>query len=1222
VEFRILGPLEVRTDNGAVSLGGPKPRAVLAVLLLHANRAVSGEQLALALWGEEAPAGATKTVQVHVSRLRKALGDSEALVTTASGYELRVAPDDLDALRFEQRLADGRAELAAGHASEAAAILEGALAIWRGSPLEDLSYEPFAQREIARLEDLRVAAYEQLVGAKLALGRHAEVVGQLETLIDAYPYREHLRAQLMLALYRCDRQADALQVYQDARTTLVEELGIEPGDRLRELERAILAQDPALTATAEAVPVVEDEPPAPEAPPVRRLVSVVVADIAGASALAERLDPESMHQLLDRYADACGAVIERHGGTVEGYAGDAVVGVFGQAQVREDDALRAVRAAVEMRAAGAELELALKLGVEAGEVFVGAGARRSRFAAGSTFAVAARLEDAAPDGEILLGHAVHGLVGHAVQAEPRDGAWRLVELSADATRPHTSPFVGRARELGELRGAFAAVEAEQECRAVTVVGPAGIGKSRLAHELIGAIGADATVLVGACPSYGDGVTYRPLAEIVTQLGGRERVAALLDADFARMVLAAVGVDDGAAQTEETFWAVRRLLEGVAAERPLVIVVEDIHWAEPTFLDLLEYLVVFSTGQPILLVCLTRPELAESRPGWTAPQPGRSVLVLEALSDDEAHELVEHAGGGALAAGIVETGEGNPLFLEQLVAVGSDTDTLPTTIQAVLAARIDRLEPAERALLAHASVQGRAFDTAALAELLPEEDRDGTATRLVALVHKQLIRVDRSGPPGRDAFAFAHALIREAAYRSLPKQQRAELHERLARWMEARPSAADETVGYHLAEAHRYRTELGESGERVQALAWAAAERLAAAADATLLRGDHDAGARLLERVAALVEGDDAARGELLPVLGAALFEAGRMADATRLLDEAIAAAPEPRLLARAQIERELVRLETGIGRTETARVVDDALAVLVREGDDFGQCRAGLLRGQLAWTAGHAAEAEAAWAAAADSAERAGSDREQFALVGWRAMVAALGPTPVDEAIAQCEAFRTLVAASPAAVASTLNPLALLHAMRGEHAVAAQLLDEASAIVHELGGFNAGVSHLEAFTYLLSGRPELAERPLREDLATLHAMSEGTVLATTTALLAQAVYAQGRIAEAAKLCGTIDARTIEHDTITLTIWRAVTAKVLAREGRGDEAETLARQAVAVVEPTDLLSLRGDAMLDLADVLRTCHRDADDLVADAVTLYERKGNASAVARARDNRDGGS
>jgi DNA-binding SARP family transcriptional activator len=1208
VEFRILGPLEVRTDGRAVPLGGPKPRAVLAMLLLHANRPVSAEQLALALWGDEAPAGAAKTVQVHVSRLRKALDDTDLLVTTPSGYELRLEPGQLDADRFEQRLAEGRAELAAGRAQPAAAILEEALALWRGRPLDDLSYEPFAQREIARLDDLRVAAFEQLVEAKLVLGRHVEVVGQLETLIDAYPYRERLRAQLMLALYRSDRQADALQVYQDARRQLVEELGIEPGDRLRELERAILAQDPALAAT------VADGPAAPpaepeaeeEAEPTRRLVSVVVADIAGAGALAERLDPESMHRLLDRYSDACGAVIERHGGTVEGYAGDAVVGVFGQAQVREDDALRAVRAAVEMRAAGAELELPLKLGVEAGEVFVGAGARRSRFAAGGTFAVAARLEEAAPDGEILLGDAVHELVRHAVRAERADGAWRLLELSPEPSRPHATPFVNRQRELGALHAAFAAVRAEPTCRAITVVGPPGMGKSRLALELSAAVGDDATVLVGSCPSYGEGVTYRPLAEIVRQLGGADRVSELVG-ELAPMVLAAVGLHDGAAQTEETFWAVRRLFERLAAERPLVVVVEDIHWAEPTLLDLLEYLVVFSSGHPILLVCLARPELLEARPAWSQA----ALLALERLPDADARALVEQAGAGDLAAGIVETGEGNPLFLEQLVVVGVEgSAALPTTIQAVLAARIDRLEPGERSVLAQASVQGRTFYAGAIEE-------PGTTTRLVALVHRQLIHADRSDIPGQDAFSFAHVLIRDAAYRSLPKQRRAELHERLARWIEARPGAEAETVGYHLAEAHACRSELGEDA---QDLAWEAAERLPAAADAALLRGDHAGGAHLLERVAALLAPDTAARGEVLPTLGAALLAAGQMAEATRVLDEAVAAAPEPRLLARAQVEREFARLETGVGIAATPRVLDDALAVLERESDDFGQCRAWMARGMVAWLAGQAAAADEAWATAADGARRAGSDRDRLELLGLRAMARALGPTPVADAIADCEAFRALAAASPAATALTLNPLALLYAMAGDVELASELLEQAGAILHELGGLLGGVSHLEALARLVAGQPELAEAALRTGSEKVGTMSG--VLATTNAMLAQAVYAQGRVEEAGELCRSIDADAVADDMLTRAVWHGTHAKVLAHEGRGDEAQALARETVALVEGTDLLSHRGDAMLDLADVLTTCGRaaDAERAIAAALALYERKGNAAAAARARQRREG--
>ena len=260
MDFRILGPLEVLDEGRAITLGGSKQRALLALLLLHPNETLATDRLIDELWGERPPARAAKTVQMQISRLRKALaGETGArsdgvVVTRERGYELRLDPDRVDAHRFERLVAEGRSELAGGHARSAVSALEEALSLWRGAPLAELAYEPFAQREIARLDDLRLAALEQLIEAKLALGGHAEVVGRLEALIAEHPYREGLRAQLMLALYRCDRQAEALQAYQDARRTLVEELGIEPGERLRELERAILAQDPALQLAAKAEP--------------------------------------------------------------------------------------------------------------------------------------------------------------------------------------------------------------------------------------------------------------------------------------------------------------------------------------------------------------------------------------------------------------------------------------------------------------------------------------------------------------------------------------------------------------------------------------------------------------------------------------------------------------------------------------------------------------------------------------------------------------------------------------------------------------------------------------------------------------------------------------------------------------------------------------------------------------------------------------------------------
>jgi class 3 adenylate cyclase/DNA-binding winged helix-turn-helix (wHTH) protein len=1289
MDFRILGPLEVLDEGRRVALGGDKQRALLGLLLVNAGETLSTDRLIDELWGERPPATAAKTVQVHISRLRKALAagagnGSEALVVTREhGYQLEIDPERLDSHRFERLLAEGRNELAANRPDRAAPALEEALTLWRGQALSDLAYEAFAQAEIARLEDLRAAAIEQLIEAKLALGRHLEVIGELEALIAEYPYRERLRAQLMIALYRSERQADALQAYQDTRRVLTEELGIEPGERLRELERAILAQDPALALLdleadevraepdAEARPEPDGAPP-PEpqraepappdtraAPSARRLVSIVFADLVGSTGLAERLDPESMHRVLDRYVEVCGEVIERHGGAVEGFIGDAVVGVFGVTDVHEDDALRAVRAAVELREAGVELstelerqqgvEIAMKLGVESGEVFLGAGSRRSRFAAGDAFNVAARLEGVAPGGEILLGENIHELVRDAVRVERLEPlalkgrtakvqAWRLLELLDDRLwlRPSRSPFVGRERELEELRGAFAGACRGPGCTAVTVVGPAGMGKSRLARELASEVGDDATVVVGRCPAYGEGVAYRPLADIVGQLGGdspRERVEELLEGDesTARLVLGAIGLADGAAQPEETFWAVRRMLERAAFERPLVVIVDDIHWAEPTLLDLLEYLVTFSSGHPILLLCLTRPDLLETRAAWMGPHSNASLLVLKALSDMEARELVEHAGAGELvsatAARIVETAEGNPLFLEQLVAVGAEggAAALPSSIQAVIAARIDSLEPGERAVLEHASVQGRSFYVGAVADALAGAASSGIAMHLVSLVRKQLVRAERSHLPGQDAFRFAHVLIREAAYQGLPKRRRAELHEHVAHWLRATRGTArespaeDETLGYHLGEAYRYRAELGPVGEREQALAKEAAGLLAEAADAALLRGDPHAGAHLLERAASLLESDPAACGELLPALGAALFEAGRMSDAGRVLEEAIAAAPEPRLRARAQVERELVRLETepSVGTDQARTVIDAVMPLLEREGDDYGASRVWLLRGWLDYELGHVASADVSWCESAESLKRANRQRELFEVIGWRAVAAVLGPTPVDQAIRRCEEFRELVRESPIATASTLNPLAVLHAMKGEFESAEALLQQAGEMLQELGGIGSGVSHLETWVRLLAGRPALAEARLRADIETLSSMNAGGALATTTALLAQVVYAQGRMEEAGELCQMTERRAAAEDTMTQVTWRGVQAKVLAHGGRCHDAEALAREAVALAEPTDLLLHRGDAMLDLAEVLRTCERpeESDHAARTALELYELKGNVAAAARAR-------
>jgi DNA-binding SARP family transcriptional activator/class 3 adenylate cyclase/tetratricopeptide (TPR) repeat protein len=1266
MDFRILGPLEVLDEGREVALGGSKQRALLAVLVLHANETLSTDRLIEELWGEHQPATAAKTVQVHVSRLRKALaGGGDLIVTRERGYRLEVDPDWLDAHRFERLLAQARDELGAEHPEDAAASLERALALWRGEPLADLAYEPFAQREVARLADLRVAALELQVDATLALGGHAEVVAQVEALIAEHPFRERLRAQLMLALYRSDRQADALQAYQDARRKLVEELGIEPGERLRELERAILAQDPALAwvvpEPARAVPEPAQAPPLPEppaadaepppadaaSPGARRLVSIVFADLVGSTGLGERLDPESMHALLDRYTEVCGAVIERHGGTVEGFIGDAVVGVFGLAELHEDDALRAVRAAVELREAGAalsaELErergvgIGMKFGVESGEVFLRAGARRSPFAAGDAFNVASRLEGTAPEGEILLGENTYPLVRDFVQAEPLEPlalkgraakvqAWRLVGLEPERRerRAPATPFVNRAGELEALREAFARVRDDRACRAVTVIGPAGIGKSRLVEELLTEVGDEARVAVGRCHSYGEDVAYRPLAEIVGQLGGsdpRAGVEQLLveEEGAARLVLGAIGLGDAAAQPEEAQWAVRRLLERAAAERPLLVIFDDVHWADPTLLDLLDYLLAFSSEHPILLACLARPDFVQTRPDWVTPQPNRSLMVVDALPPSEALQLVEGAGASRdAAARIVETAEGNPLFLEQLVAVGADDgDTaLPSSIQAVLAARIDRLGAGERAVLELGAVQGRSFHVGVLDELLESDETPHTATHLVSLVRQQLIRSDRSDLPGQDAFRFAHALIREAAYNALPKQRRAELHERVARWLEGRPGAQEETIGFHLGEAHRLLTELGLGGERERALATRAAEHLESAAGAALQRGDAHAGARLLERAAALLAPDDPARAALLPALGAALLDAGRLADADTVLTEAVARAPEGSpLAARATVEQQLVRLQAGTG-SASADVVDSALSVLAAEGDELGQCRALWLRALRAWIEGRCADADEAIRRAAEHARRAGDQATLFELLGWRASAALFGPTPVGEGIRLCHDIREQVRSSPVAEARALQPTAAVHAMAGDFDEARRLVAASDAILSELGDLQSAVAQQEALVELLAGQPAAAEARLRAGYERLAQMGEKALLASTAAMLAQALYAQDRLEEAGQVCEVSEQAAADDDISAQVGWRAVRAKLLAPE-RWDEAHELATEAVRLAERTDFLTIHADALVDLAEVLRQGGRadDAAASLAAALELYERKGDVASTERVR-------
>jgi class 3 adenylate cyclase/tetratricopeptide (TPR) repeat protein len=993
----------------------------------------------------------------------------------------------------------------------------------------------------------------------------------------------------------------------------------------------------------------------------RKVVTVLFADVVGSTALGERVDAETLRWAMQRWFVRMGDAIERHGGTIENYIGDAVMAVFGIPVAHEDDALRAVRAAADMREAvvalGGELrrergvELAVRIGVNTGEAVTGVAVRGGSFTTGDIVNVGARLEQSARPGDILLGRDTFRLVRHAVDAEQIPpltvkgkhaalDAFRLISVASDAggrpQRPR-APMVGRARERQQLLDAFDRAITDRSCQLFTVLGAAGVGKSRLVADVMTTLRGSATVAVGRCLPYGDGLTWWPLVEALSASGLLEQVVS--DEPAVARAAEVLKPTGEPVAPEEAFWALRKAIEALASRRPLVLVVDDLQWAEPTFMDFLEHVARWVSDTRLLVLVMARPELRDIRPRWGEGRPNATSVLLEALADAQAADLLAHLlGTTRLSAGtakrILEVADGNPLFVVEVVAMLSDDGVLhdgdghgpaeptaiavPPTIQALLAARLDRLAPGERAVIEAAAIEGKEFALERVAALVAERVVGPIGTELDALVRKDLVRRVAAG---EDTFRFRHQLVRDAAYDGMSKQLRADLHERFAEWLQAHVSivlAPDELLGYHLERAVVLRRQLGETEETTALLAARASHSLSAAARRAAQRDEPSAASALLERAIALVRSDAAACGALVPALGASLFEAGRMPEATRVLDEAIARATDPWRKARAQVEREFVRLEaeTSIGTEDARHLADEVLPVLEREGDDHGQCRVWSLRAQAAWIAGGVRQADAAWAQAADCARRAGGERELFGILGWRATAAVLGPTPVVDAIRRCEEFRDLVAASPVAVALMVNPLASLHAMRGEFGLAERFVDEANATLHQLG--SAGwVSHHEALVRLLAGQPALAERPLRAGVETLSAINHGDFLATTTAMLAQAVYAQGRLAEANELCRMTAGAVADDDIVTQVIWRGVKAKILGREGRCEQAQALAREAVTLVEATDLLSHHGDAMLDLAEVLRTCSRteESDRAVRTALSLYDEKGNIVGAARSR-------
>ncbi len=967
----------------------------------------------------------------------------------------------------------------------------------------------------------------------------------------------------------------------------------------------------------------------------RKTVTVLFCDVTGSTALGERLDPEALRTLLARYFERMKAIVERHGGTVEKFIGDAVMAVFGVPVVHEDDALRALRAAVEMRAAFPELGVQGRIGVTTGEVVTGT---EERLATGDAVNVAARLEQAAQPGEILIADETLRLTREAAEVEAVEPlsvkgkrepirAHRLVTIAGDeaVARRLESAMVGREREQQLLAIAWERVVSQRTCQLFTILGPAGVGKSRLAAEFLAGLG-DVAVVRGRCLPYGEGITYWPVVQVVKQL----EATGVVPGGAIRALAAGEPV---ATSTEEIAWAFRKLLESAAAGRPLVCVFDDLQWGEETFLDLVEHVADLSRDAPILLLCMARPELLDRRPGWAGGKVNAANVLLEPLDPAETERLIEslaHLDDG-LRAKIREASEGNPLFVEEMVAMTRESPgrdmVVPPTIQALLAARLDQLDAAEREVLQCGSVEGRVFHRGAVAVLASDEPP--VTGRLASLVRKELVRPDRPQLPGDDAFRFRHLLVRDAAYDALPKAARAELHERFAEWLAENGTSLvelDEILAHHLEAAYRYHRELGVTDEAIAPLALRAGDRLEAAARRALARTDMPAAVNLLERAVSLLALEPRRRLKLLPVLGRALTQSGDWARAEAVLAEAVAggrAAGELGTAADAVASLWFLRLHADPATTHEQ--IDEELAkaipVLEAAGNEAGLARTLELSGMLRFWRGEATAALEELEQALVHARRAADRSQEMECLREILSVSYHGPLPVETVLKRLDSIERQAVGASALAVNMLRLRAELEAMQGGFDAARTHIQEARALAEERGLKSllaSGVFHSAGEVELLAGEPARAEEELGAACRALEEIGDWGHLVTSIPYFADALLAQGRGQEAAAMIDRGFQNVVDEDADAQLGLRRVRARLLAERGDLEEAEQVAREAVARAEATEYLNLRGRAWSDLAEVLvlaGTAEEAAAALV-EAVAAYEKKGNLVLAARSRE------
>jgi class 3 adenylate cyclase/tetratricopeptide (TPR) repeat protein len=1022
----------------------------------------------------------------------------------------------------------------------------------------------------------------------------------------------------------------------------------------------------------------------------RKTVTIVFSDLVGSTALGERLDSEALREVLERYFTEMRGCLERHGGVVEKYIGDAIMAVFGLPRTHEDDPLRALRAAADakqmLERLNGEIEarwgvrLINRTGVHTGEVVVGDPSGGQRLATGDAVNTAARLEQAALPGEVLIGEPAYRLAGAAVEAvavEPIAAkgktepvpAFRLVAVSdAGSLGLRTdSPMIGRQPELDALVRAFDRSTTERRCTLATVVGEAGVGKTRLVEEFLGKVGDRTQIARGRCLSYGEGITWWALSEAIRETAGitetethdtafNKLIALCRGAPDAGMISSRLGTAMGLSTApypkEELFWGFRKFVEHIARDQPLVIVLDDIHWAEPTLLEAVVHIAVRAADAPVVVLCIARSELEEEQGGWSDAASASLTLRLEPFSGEDAEAIVRRLLGAKeipteSLGRIVQASGGNPLFIEQILGLwedeglltrsdrgeelrsGADELPVPPSIQALLAARLDGLIEHERAVLERGAVFGQVFYLEAVEALSSEELRPRILEGLETLQVKRLVRPDSSPFIGDDAFSFAHLLVRDATYHAMLKRVRADLHERLGEWLLRR--AADrlneyeEIVGYHFEQAYRYRSELGMIGEHEAAMAGRAAELLSSSGSRALERGDRRAAIHLLSRAEALLSPDRPERIRLLPDLGAALAEAGEFDRADLLFNDAIdraVAQGDQGVEFHARLERFRLRAmsEPEGASDEAFRVVHEATSVFDRLNDALGLARVDDIVGHTNMSQGRVGLAEEAWERAVLHARSAGSWREESMCLSWLALAATFGPTPAHQAIGRCEEIFQQARGDRTIQAFVLDARSALEAMLGRFEEARSMVARARALYADLGlkVEGANLAQTAGYVEMLAGDPVAAEQEFRRGFSELREMDEKGFLSTVAGQLARALCAQDRKEEAQRFIEISEEAASSDDITSQVLWRRSRALVLAGRGRLRDAESMAREAWRLVEQTDYFDLQGDTLMDLAEVLLLAGKpiDAASHVEGAIRLYERKENLVSARRARE------